>query len=409
MPIFNTMPTFLYPHSRQFPFDEVAEMIVRELKKRNWNVPGITVDFDNYGSGEAKFQHVYHVIGNDFKLTFMRIQEKQFDSTHWNDCAALEKICIPKQQITVYEDESGPTYYLYVGEDWEADKNWFMNAIKIHAKLDGKPRKYLKYRGDYYSDYIVDRYGRAELLVSDTDLNREYAPQGDEPIKFSCPEKLNEFTSWLKENVLQYILRFPEAEVIEFSKPMEKLIPYHETWETFYSVCNVRKEERIQKGKKDIQSLLPEERFALAPSYRLVSLDIPCRNRFPTIAYDGFIWCDVKKIDNLKKNDKKFYEIVNAMASFSDFSFYILEIKPKYANHIYVADNFPYEKMRQQLFRKIAPRNRLTDEEIGNAYAARGATIVPITEYKGGYKEPIVLINRELDFDEVEIIGQMEK
>ena len=30
--------------------------------------------------------------------------------------------------------------------------------------------------------------------------------------------------------------------------------------------------------------------------------------------------------------------------------------------------------------------------------------MVPISEYKGGYKEPIVLIARELEFDEIEDI-----
>lgn len=406
---FHTTPMFLYPHSRQFPFDEVAEKIVRELQKRNFQVPGITVDFDNYGSGQAKFRHVYHIIGNDFMLTFMRIQGKQFDSKCWNDSAALEKICIPRQQITVYDDESGPTYYLYVGENWEADKSWFMNSTKTHAKLGGKPRKYLKYKGEYHSNNIMDCKGRAELLVVNTDLDREYAPQGDEPKKFSCQEKLIEFASWLQENVLQYILKFPEAKVIAFPEPAEKLIPYSGTWETFYTVCNGHTEERIQEGKKDIHALLPERRFALGPSHRLVNLSVPCLNRFPTIAYDGFIWCDVKQIENSKKYDRKLYAIINAMSAFSDFSTYILAIKPKYANNIYVADNFPYEEMRQRLFHEITPRDRLTDEEIGNAYAARGATIIPITEYRGGFKEPIVLINRELDFDEVEIVGTFKK
>ena len=52
MSVLTTTPQFLYPYSRQFPFDEVAEKIVRAIEKRNWKVPGITVEFDIYGSGE---------------------------------------------------------------------------------------------------------------------------------------------------------------------------------------------------------------------------------------------------------------------------------------------------------------------------------------------------------------------
>ena len=54
MTLLTVKPQFLYPRSRQFPFDEIAENIVRALEKRNWNVPGIEVEFDTYGSGEAK-------------------------------------------------------------------------------------------------------------------------------------------------------------------------------------------------------------------------------------------------------------------------------------------------------------------------------------------------------------------
>ena len=44
----------------------------------------------------------------------------------------------------------------------------------------------------------------------------------------------------------------------------------------------------------------------------------------------------------------------------------------------------------------------LTDDELGRAYASRGETLVSISEYKGEYDEPIVLISRELEFEEIE-------
>ncbi len=81
---------------------------------------------------------------------------------------------------------------------------------------------------------------------------------------------------------------------------------------------------------------------------------------------------------------------------------YAVAIKLRYANEVYVADDAKFEETRQQLFQEIAPRERLTDAELNRAYAARGATILPITEYKGGYQNPIVLINRELEFEEID-------
>ena len=73
MTLLTVKPQFLYPRSRQFPFDEIAENIVRALEKRNWNVPGIEVEFDTYGSGEAKYKYVKRITGKDFILYFMRI------------------------------------------------------------------------------------------------------------------------------------------------------------------------------------------------------------------------------------------------------------------------------------------------------------------------------------------------
>ena len=81
----------------------------------------------------------------------------------------------------------------------------------------------------------------------------------------------------------------------------------------------------------------------------------------------------------------KFCSAVNKAMKGAFEENYIVGIKLKYSNEIYVVDNSKYED---------------TSEE-ADAYAAIGATIIPITEYTGGYKDPIVLINRELEFDEI--------
>lgn len=145
MSVLTTKPKFLYPYARQFPFDEVAENIVRAIEKRNWKVPGIAIEFDTYGSGEAKYQLVRSIDGDDFQLYFCRVQE--YFNNGWNDTAALHSVYIPNQGIYVYEDGSGPTYYLYVGKNWGADKKWFMNSAKVNSKLNKEPRRYLRSKG----------------------------------------------------------------------------------------------------------------------------------------------------------------------------------------------------------------------------------------------------------------------
>lgn len=401
MSVLTTTPKFLYPHSRQFPFDEVAEKIVKAIEKRNWNVPGITIEFDTYGSGEEKYQMVCSITGKNFRLYFCRIQGHL--SNRWNDTAALTKICIPKQILEVYNDESGPTYYLYVGKDWEADKDWFMNSIKVHSKLNGEPRRYLTYSGKRYYQGI-----RAKELVADDDMGREYSPEGNEPVELNLQRKFRKFTAWLKEFVLDYILSFPEADTIQPPVPMEELIPYEGPWETIFSICDQEDAERILQGKEDPSELEPSDRNAnIGTGTRLVPLDVKCEGKFPKIAHEGFIWCDTDQKEDITKETKFARGVMTAMYSLF-MSNYAVAIKLKYANHVYVADDAKFEETRQQFFRDIAPRTRLTDAEVGMAHAARGATIVPITEYKGGYKKPIVLINRELEFEEIDWISKIE-
>lgn len=395
MSVLTTKPQFLYPHSRQFPFDEVAEKIVRAIEKRNWKVPGLTIEFDTYGSGEAKYQMIRTITGDSFKLYFCRVQGRLDD--RWNDTAALHSICIPKQILEVFEDESGPSYYLYVGKNWDSDKDWFMNSIKVNSKLNKETRRYLRYNGN------IDKKGTKQL-IADNDLGREYSPIGDEPVSINLEKKINEITAWLKEFVLNYILIYPEKEKIQPPIPMEEIIPYNGPWNTIYSICDCGEARRIQEGIKNPSKLPPYERHAsFGWGTRLVPLDVHCNDRFPEIAYEGFIWCDIIQ-EEVSKNTQLTDEVVYAMGGSSIRNRHIVAINLKYANQVYVADNYLYVETRQQLIEAIKPRIGLTYEELGNAFAARGATIVPITEYKGDYKEAIVLIARELEFEEIEKI-----
>lgn len=68
MSVLTRTPQFLYPLSRQFPFDEGAEEIVKAIEKRNWKVPGITIEFGTYGSGEEKYQMVSKITSNQVIL-----------------------------------------------------------------------------------------------------------------------------------------------------------------------------------------------------------------------------------------------------------------------------------------------------------------------------------------------------
>lgn len=196
---------FPYPTSRQFPFDEVCELIVRKAEARNWNIPGIHFKFDSYSG----VRHVSKIWGSDFQIHFCRVQGRL--NEHFNDMAGVHSVSIPKMEISVYEDESGPRLHVYIGENWEEDKKWFIGGIKIHSKKDKKPRLYLLYRGGCKKPkspgmQFVYLNTRPPYLVNDDDSGREYSAEGEECLYYETSKIFKQFTTWLEDNVLKLVL-----------------------------------------------------------------------------------------------------------------------------------------------------------------------------------------------------------
>lgn len=196
----------LLPTADHFPFDGVCGKFVRLLVEENYEVPGVEVEFHRYFG----CIHVSEVEGNDFRLRFGRKQGEL--SWRYNDIAAVTELIIdgpPPMCLQVYEDGSGPTLYVYVGDDWERDRRNFVHGLKVNSRLRGKPRTYLGYSGsdapDRYVRY-VDGYGRvpryrgaARYLIADSDLGREYYPRDDEPTFYGTNEIFATFSGWLEE------------------------------------------------------------------------------------------------------------------------------------------------------------------------------------------------------------------
>jgi hypothetical protein len=428
---------FLYPCSRQFPFDEVTESIVRQLEKRNWQVPGITVDFDDYGSGEEKYRMVRYVRGLDFKLWFCR-KQRTMPGGRYNDTAAVTDIVIPQQELHVYEDQSGPTYYRYVGDDWEKDRERFMNGSKVNSKLNGEPRTYLQYKGacdcgstagaafegiSLLTNMITgDKKAlsrmththsgrRSPLLVHDNDLNREYEPEDDEPIRFKTEGVFEEFRRYLEDVVLRMIMSEPEADIDTNYFPSPVTLAMSEAVGPIFTFGEYREVERIKAGKADKEQLDRSERYGLnGGGYRLMSLGTSNDGTVPEIAYDGFKWCTFGEVDAETAIDSL---EVPGHYRWSDRERFIIRVIPNRANDIYVADHAAYEKRREEIWEAVkaeeGERDRLTDAEADDFVRARARTIVPLSEYDGSFEQPVVLVNRELSFDEVEVVSGPHK
>jgi len=162
------MQVNLFPTARVFPFDETCSNFVKVLQSRNWNVPDIKVEFSTC----REYKMVRYIIGPDFKLYFCRIQGSLGNG--YNNIAAVNKITIMDTSISVYDDGSGPSMKLYVGNDISKDPYWVMSDL---AKLRNEPRRTIRYRGSSRTCGTYFCNHRNIYLVANSDLGRDYLPE----------------------------------------------------------------------------------------------------------------------------------------------------------------------------------------------------------------------------------------
>ena len=395
--LFNLVPQFLYPVVRQYPFDAIVERIVRELEKRNWKVPGITVSFRTYGSGENKYMMAEKIAGENFSLRFGRYQG-ELDSIH-KDEAAVEFVWIPGEEICMLYD-GGMSYALYVGTVDES-QNWYPDKMCTLTKIKEGPWHSYSY---YKTDLGDDKYVTKQFTLPFARIGRNRIPRS---IKIS--EKINKFMAWLQKYALDYIMSFPEAEVIESAFKPEELIPYTGPWEELFAECDNKAASFIIDGKTCLSSMRPEDRHAHIEQRRKLISGISSTDGIPEEYLESYIWCDSdpRPLDGTVCFTKE----------------YVMRIRPKYANQIFVVDDAERDQILdkyhegepdldelspEEVIRLILERS-VPNEAIREADLLRAKTMVPIADYKGGYKSPIILIRRELDFDEIVSVRSIEK
>lgn len=140
----------------------------------------------------------------------------------------------------------------------------------------------------------------------------------------------------------------------------------------------------------------PFEKGEMDGWWRMCNLFNRDDDTFNNIAYDGcnYLSFHDKERDSEEKRSRQ-------------------KVRLKYSNGIYVVDYTPYLEYRSDCFKRT---NYLSDEEVNEADRCLARTLVPIEEYDGSYKEPSVVIFRQLfrcevledgknEFDETEEIS----
>lgn len=178
-----------YLVSQQFPIGTVIQRILDAFDERSWRIPWVT--WENSPRGD-----LWRIGGDDWGITFLGGHPLE----PW-------EVAIKGKELHLFTDESGPRFYYYVGEDWEADRKKFLLSTKVNSKLRSHSRMYLMYKGAFYLPghpraSITYPGRRPPYLVPNNDLGREYDPGPNDPPYFTTAEVFADLASWLEQNVL---------------------------------------------------------------------------------------------------------------------------------------------------------------------------------------------------------------
>lgn len=364
----------------QTSLETLCYHILNEVKKRNFEIDGIDIDF-LYKQEKKSEKNINDIIeissisGENFRISFSQKR--------------LDFIQIPKKEISLYRDTGDVDLTIYVGDKWEEDKERFYYKVKTNSKLNNEKKWYLKYSTSTHKNISTNgKHGKEEdfhnliqreikikkifndykvnfqdeirniYFLPDNDLNREYTPEGDELDFYYTDDIFYIFYKWLEKNVYNKIKKLdrpPKKPIKEIFKEPEKIKIDNNILDKLNPIYTV------------VDNLIDYENYGcIFPSYRLLYLGDRIKkkdSKYYDIVNDGFIW-------SYNKEDK----ILNQKSK------HIFKLHLKHANEVYVINS-----------------KNIDQHE-------RAKSIIFINDYKGEYKNPMVIIRRKLLKDEIELI-----
>jgi hypothetical protein len=378
------------------PMERAGGLLVRELARVGWDAPGIKVEIDTYGRGEDLIRCVRGISGvtaeGPFQLKFNGPQGRK---GAFNVCTGLSSATIPPGvEITFYGDRSGPTAHLYFGKNWGADGEKWISDSKVNSKLNGEPKTYLRYSG----------WSGSGWMRHDDDIGREYSPTSGEPARLDSTEVAGQVVKFI-DGLIVELAKLPTAPGFEAVTPqgdanLRRLarverIPAPDDFPLLYAWIDSNDAYRLRNLERgDAES---GQIYGVSGSgSRLCSLGAGVPD-LPPRATDGFTYASVDPTVVAS-------HVIHSVRDDSSPAI----VKLKWLNDVFVVDNAAYERAREEVFAKIKAEaregGRMTNAELDWCAAATAKTLVPVTEYKGGFEQPIYLIGRQTAVDEVRMV-----
>lgn len=360
------------------PLSKAGDLLVSELARVGWDVPGIDVLVTVEGSGKSLYRKVERITGDIGTGPFLfRFGLPTDPSDRDSPRANLSQAIIPPGlAIELHSDDSGSAS-VFRG-DWAKGGKAFIRGSRSATKLeDGTPDRIL-----------YERRGRSRIMPASRNFSRSYAPIGDEPAFLDLDEVAVTVKGFV-ETILAHLKSMPDAEhhgtpdaglsklLPETAIPVPEGFPKLYAWvnrNTIHNLLNVPERAADDRG--------------IGVSTRLASLGTRDGAPVPEIVYDGFVYASTDP-------NARAGQVIHG-SRHGDMP---VEITLDALNEVYVVDNAAFEKARKatlEAIRAEGKTDRMDDRQLDACVLATARTIVPVLEYDGSFEDPVHVIRRNL-------------
>lgn len=349
--------------------NDIRERINTELELRNFEVPGIDIEFCHSVNEEGiHYIYIYKIryAGQDVTLT-----------SDW-------LVRIGRMELSLHSDNSG-SLEVYCGNNWGKDRDEFIKGVRHHRKMNNKSR-------------IVLQYDFGQNFKATDDCGRGHFPDGsdNEPLTYSMFAVETEIIFELTQ-LLNYIMMFPvpdkDVNVFAEPKPTKLDNPIFEGAELHLTLDD--RTVRTIKGQT-------RKNYGKDGDWRLLSCSIapPVDHKYSNIMNDGFTYCEIgfPGVDvpsNIWHN-----------RSGEDYSA-IVDLDN--ADCVFVVDRAAGDRFKENWFKTNPDESTMDNPAYEQMCIERANTMIHINDYVGGFDRPVVIINRILRDSEIRIISKIKK
>lgn len=352
-----------------FDGDNITEEISKKrakieelLKERNYDVPGVNVEFYHDVTSELG-QHI-------IKIASISCENPDIRMNSW-------EVRVGGIVMSIHCDGSG-SMEMYCGTNWNNDRNEFVKSNHYNRKMNGKSRIVLQY----------NKHG--DSFVATDDCNRGYMPEESqgESSRYSVEDietRMLTGMDWLMAHIRNTPVADIDPGVFSEPKPTPMTNPLLQGMRLFTNVDSDTRHQMIDRARGN---------YGMGGSWRLLTLGMerPGGHPYRDLMHEGFVYCNIQMPGK---------EVMDNNWHYGGRDHTPVEVRLSKADNVFVVDAGIFDRMKERFFLDNSGLERMSDDDLNRMIIARGASMVHVNDYDGSFEKPVVIIGRILSVDEL--------